>query len=207
MAAFQPAFGQHKALSPLPGRRDRRSHINARRCVGVYIIAIVAAPYWWFGAWHVTIRESNYASAVWQAQDPMMKISVGLKIVGIVLCLASAVYPAAAQDVPGIEICTHESRLDRRTSCLQSNVEFLQQIVNKNALDAQQKLNAANRDIAALKDSLAAANRDIAALKEAVANAQALTQKSNSQAKSDAKPDAKLDAKPDAKSESKAPAK
>jgi septal ring factor EnvC (AmiA/AmiB activator) len=76
---------------------------------------------------------------------------------------------AVAQDVPGIEICTRESRLDRRTSCLQSNVEFLQQVVTKNALDAQQKLSAANREIAALKEQLAAANRDLATLKDALA--------------------------------------
>jgi septal ring factor EnvC (AmiA/AmiB activator) len=76
---------------------------------------------------------------------------------------------ALAQDVPGVEICTRESRIDRRTSCLQSNVEFLQQVVTRNALDAAQKLSAANREIAALKEQLAAANRDIAALKDALA--------------------------------------
>ena len=43
------------------------------------------------------------------------------------LALASAM-PAElfAQDVPGIEICTVEKAMDRRTSCLQSNVDFLQ---------------------------------------------------------------------------------
>ncbi len=93
---------------------------------------------------------------------------------GLVMAMmADAVGPAVAQDVPGIEICTRESRLDRRTGCLQSNVEFLQQVIGKNAVDAQQKLNAANRDIAALRELLAAANHDIAALKESVANAQA----------------------------------
>jgi septal ring factor EnvC (AmiA/AmiB activator) len=76
---------------------------------------------------------------------------------------------ALAQDVPGIEICTRESRLDRRTSCLQSNVEFLQQVVTRSALDAQQKLAAANREIAALKEQSAAATREVAALKDALA--------------------------------------
>jgi septal ring factor EnvC (AmiA/AmiB activator) len=84
-------------------------------------------------------------------------------------CLVLSLLAAAAQDVPGIEICTRESRLDRRTGCLQSNVEFLQQVVTKNALDAQQKLSAANREITALKEQLAAANRDVAALKDALA--------------------------------------
>src|SRR6266852_7672375 len=77
--------------------------------------------------------------------------------------------PTLAQDVPGIEICTRESRLDRRTGCLQSNVEFLQQVVTRNALDAQQKLVAANREIAALKEQSAAATREVAALKDALA--------------------------------------
>jgi hypothetical protein len=81
--------------------------------------------------------------------------------------------PALAQDVPGIELCTRESRLDRRTGCLQSNVEFLQQVIAKNALDYQGKLAAANRDIAALKDQLAGANRDVASLKEGLAAMQA----------------------------------
>jgi hypothetical protein len=47
-----------------------------------------------------------------------------------------------AQDVQGIELCTRETRLDRRTGCLQSNVEYLQQLIAKNALDSQQKLAA-----------------------------------------------------------------
>ena len=82
---------------------------------------------------------------------------------------ALIVTAALAQDVPGIEICTRESRLDRRTSCLQSNVEFLQQVVTRNALDAQQKLSAANREIAALKEQSTAATREVAALKDALA--------------------------------------
>ncbi len=81
-----------------------------------------------------------------------------------------AIYAALVLDqgIPGVEICTRESRLDRRTSCLQSNVEFLQQVVSRNALDAQQKLSAASREIAALKEQLAAANRDLAALRDAL---------------------------------------
>jgi hypothetical protein len=58
---------------------------------------------------------------------------------------------ARAQDVPGIEICTVEKTLERRTSCLQSNVEFLQKTIAKLALDHQQRLDAANRQIDALK--------------------------------------------------------
>ena len=56
-----------------------------------------------------------------------------------------------AQDVPGIEICTVEKTMERRTSCLQSNVDFLQKTINKMTQDNQQKLDAANRQIEALK--------------------------------------------------------
>jgi septal ring factor EnvC (AmiA/AmiB activator) len=103
-----------------------------------------------------------------------------------------------AQDVPGIEICTRESRLDRRTGCLQSNVEFLLQAIAKNALDAQQKLSAANRDIAALKEQLAGANRDVAALKDALATVQARIEQL-SKAIPQAGPQGKPDPKPQGK--------
>jgi septal ring factor EnvC (AmiA/AmiB activator) len=98
---------------------------------------------------------------------------------GLVLALAftaslpAAVPPVVAQDVPGIEACTRETRLDRRTGCLQSNIEYLQQLIAKNALDTQQKLAAANRQIAAQKDAAAAAAKEIAALKDALAAVQA----------------------------------
>jgi predicted nucleic acid-binding Zn-ribbon protein len=80
---------------------------------------------------------------------------------------------AVAQDVPGIEICTRETRLDRRTSCLQSNVEFLQQVIAKNAIETRQRLSAAEQEAAMFKEQAAAANRDLAALKERLAAMQA----------------------------------
>ena len=58
---------------------------------------------------------------------------------------------AHAQDVPGLEICTVEKTMERRTSCLQSNVDFLQKTITKLSADHQQKLDAANRQIEALK--------------------------------------------------------
>jgi hypothetical protein len=59
-----------------------------------------------------------------------------------------------AQDVPGIEICTVEKTMERRTSCLQSNIDFLQKTITKLTIDHQQKLDAANRQIEALKTSV-----------------------------------------------------
>jgi hypothetical protein len=62
---------------------------------------------------------------------------------------------AHAQDVPGIEICTVEKTMERRTSCLQSNVDFLQKTITKLAADHQQKLDAATRQIEGLKATVA----------------------------------------------------
>ena len=61
--------------------------------------------------------------------------------------------PAAslAQDVPGIEICTTEKAMDRRTSCLQSNINFLQTTIKKLSLDHEQKIDAAKAQIEVLK--------------------------------------------------------
>ena len=58
---------------------------------------------------------------------------------------------ARAQDVPGIEICTVEKTMERRTSCLQSNVDFLKKSLDKAQLDSRTRLDAANRQIEALK--------------------------------------------------------
>ncbi len=63
---------------------------------------------------------------------------------------------AAAQDVPGIEICTVEKTMERRTSCLQSNVDFLQKTITKLTTDHQQRLDAANRQIETLKSAIVA---------------------------------------------------
>ena len=84
-------------------------------------------------------------------------------MIGRIACVASlALLPCwltsavtQAQDVPGIEICTVEKTMERRTSCLQSNVDFLQKTIVKLTADHQQKLDAANRQIEALKITVA----------------------------------------------------
>ncbi len=75
-----------------------------------------------------------------------------------------------AQDIPGVEICTVEKAMDRRTSCLQSNIDFLQKTITKLTADHQQKLEAANRQIEALKAT-------VAGLQKALAEMQAAQQK------------------------------
>jgi hypothetical protein len=75
---------------------------------------------------------------------------------GVLAPFALVSAAARAQDVPGIEICTVEKTMERRTSCLQSNVDFLQKTIGKLAAEQAQKLDAANRQIEALKTTVAA---------------------------------------------------
>jgi hypothetical protein len=70
---------------------------------------------------------------------------------GVLAPCALVSVAARAQDVPGIEICTVEKTMERRTSCLQSNVDFLQKTIGKLAAEQAQKLDAANRQIEGLK--------------------------------------------------------
>ena len=91
---------------------------------------------------------------------------------------------AAAQDIRGLEVCTAEKQMERRTGCLQSNIDFLQQSLAKLARETQEKITAANRD-------LAAARAEIGTLKSAVAK---LT---DEVAQLKARPDPKPDPKPD----------
>ncbi|MBR0876261.1 hypothetical protein ABIF65_006307 [Bradyrhizobium japonicum] len=78
-----------------------------------------------------------------------------------------AIGPVRAQDVPGIEICTVEKTMERRTSCLQSNVDFLQKTITKLTLDHQQKLDAASRQIDALKTLVAGLQKTVGDLQAA----------------------------------------
>src|SRR6266404_4596144 len=76
-----------------------------------------------------------------------------------------------AQDVPGIEICTVEKTMERRTSCLQSNVDFLQKTITKLGADHQQKLDAANRQIDGLKSTVIGLQKIVDDLQAAQKNA------------------------------------
>ncbi len=81
--------------------------------------------------------------------------------------LLSASQDLRAQDIPGLEICTAEKAMDRRTSCLQSNVEFLQRTISKLSTDHQRKLDAANRQIESLKMTVAGLQKIVADLQAA----------------------------------------
>jgi len=60
-----------------------------------------------------------------------------------------------------MQICTVEQQMERRTSCLQANVEFLQEALLKLRRDTQAKLDGEDR-------ALAAARAEIATLRSAV---------------------------------------
>ena len=59
--------------------------------------------------------------------------------------------------------------MERRTSCLQSNVEFLQQALAKQARETQAKIDAANKEAAAQKAEIAALKSDLAKLQQELA--------------------------------------
>ena len=104
-----------------------------------------------------------------------------------------------AQDVPGIEICTVEKTMERRTSCLQSNVDFLQKTIAKLAADHQQKLDAANRQIEGLKGAVAGLQKTVDDLRAAQKKTMEDQKKADAPpAKDNAAATAK-DAKPDVK--------
>src|ERR1700757_3745685 len=96
-----------------------------------------------------------------------------------------------AQDVPGIEICTVEKTMERRTSCLQSNVDFLQKTITKLGADHAQKLDAANRQIDGLKSSLASLQKLVDDLQAAQKKTEDAKKKSDAAPAKDAAPAAK----------------
>ena len=74
---------------------------------------------------------------------------------------------ASAQDIAGTEDCTKTQGLDKRTGCLQSNVNFLQRTMTRNALEAHRRLQAAEGEIVALKSALAALRKQVDELQAA----------------------------------------
>lgn len=99
-----------------------------------------------------------------------------MKPVLLAFSLFAAATQAQAQDVRGLEVCTAEKDMARRTSCLQANVEFLQQEMTKQARRAQddrtnatKELTMLKTDIVALKILLTKAQDEIADLRKKAA--------------------------------------
>ena len=71
-----------------------------------------------------------------------------------------------------MEVCTAEKQMERRTACLQANVEFLQQALIKLARETQEKIATTDRDlstaraeIAGLKSTMEKLNSELAQMK------------------------------------------
>jgi septal ring factor EnvC (AmiA/AmiB activator) len=99
----------------------------------------------------------------------MKRASLKNFLPGLAVLLIAGALPASAQDIRGLEVCTAEKQMDRRTSCLQSNVEFLQQTLNKLAHDSQDKTAATDRDLAAAKAEITALKATVDKLNTEVA--------------------------------------
>ena len=130
-------------------------------------------------------QRSREHIAVKGTVEDLMNIRKLLASAAMVLCVL--VSPRVrAQDVPGIEICTVEKTMERRTSCLQSNVDFLQKTITKLTTDHQQKLDAANRQIEALKAAVAGLQKVASELQGASKKAEDGSKKADAPAAKDA---------------------
>ena len=89
------------------------------------------------------------------------------KIFPLILLVLAA--PAFGQDIRGLEVCTAEKQMDRRTSCLQANTEFLQQALAKHVRETQGKLAAAARDLTAAQAEIAALKAHLAKIERELA--------------------------------------
>ena len=96
-----------------------------------------------------------------------MKVRISLAAMATVTTVLLMHAELRAQDIPGIEICTVEKTMERRTSCLQSNIEFLQKTFARLSADHQQKLDAANRQIEGLRATVAGLQKLVADLQAA----------------------------------------
>ena len=99
-------------------------------------------------------------------------IAQRVTVAAFALLMASLPASVHAQDVPGIEICTVEKTMERRTSCLQSNVDFLHKTITKLTTDHQQKIDASNRQIEALKNAVIGLQKVVSELQAAQGKAE-----------------------------------
>jgi hypothetical protein len=92
----------------------------------------------------------------------MLRITTSVLGLGMI---AAGCHAAVAQDIAGIEDCTKIAAPEKRTGCLQSNINFLQRLVTKNALEAEQRLNAAASEIMSLKKAVTTVQTELQAIK------------------------------------------
>src|SRR5258705_6259846 len=113
------------------------------------------------GIFHILRR----LRAIWRDEQHSNEVFM-IGRLALVVSTALAATPltsadALAQDVHGIEICTVEKTMERRTSCLQSNVDFLQKTIARLAAEHPPTLEAANRQVENLKRSTASMQQSV----------------------------------------------
>jgi len=113
-------------------------------------------------------REQAQLRQLWLGAAQCLGLAVTL--------LVTVLSPVAAQDIRGMERCTAEPRMERRTGCLQANVEFLQQALIKLARETQDKIAAVDRDLVAARDEIAALKLAIEKLNSELAQMKANTE-------------------------------
>ena len=96
--------------------------------------------------------------------------SRGMQRILIAAAILAATAAAQAQDIRGLEVCTAEKAMERRTSCLQSNVQFLQQALAKQVREVKARLDVADREAAARTHEIAALKAEVASLKAMLAD-------------------------------------
>jgi septal ring factor EnvC (AmiA/AmiB activator) len=101
--------------------------------------------------------------------------------------LAALLSPAAAQDIRGLEVCTAEKQMERRTACLQANVEFLQQALLKLDRETRDRIAAADRDLADARAAIAALKATVEKLNNELAQMKAKVQPEGNKAPPDGK--------------------
>ena len=99
--------------------------------------------------------------------EDLMKVRILFATIAAVMSLLSVLTELRAQDIPGLEICTVEKTMERRTSCLQSDVDFLQKTIAKLSADHQQKIDATNRQIEGLKAQVVSLQKMVSDLQAA----------------------------------------
>jgi hypothetical protein len=105
---------------------------------------------------------------------------VRLLLAGIsAVLLLTLLSRADAQDIRGLEVCTAEKQMERRTGCLQANIEFLQQTLAKLARETQEKIASAGRDLTAARAEIAALKATVAKLDSELAQLKAKAEPAN----------------------------
>src|SRR5262249_35281941 len=89
--------------------------------------------------------------------------------------LMAPLSPAAAKAIRGLEASTAEKQMERRHAWLQANTEFLQQALSKLERETDEKIAAADRNLAVARAEIAALRSTIERLGSELAQTKAKT--------------------------------